>query len=538
MLVSICKKVLRTHWLLTIGLLLSIVGSILLAVIPPLILAKMMDTLALHQVLSVTLIVVYFIFYLAENLCISLRDILMVAFGQKISHALRSAMMQFYTTLDTDTLNQQAPGSVVSRFLNDVDALEDLFTSGVLSLFVDACTLVSILVVVFHKAFGAFLLLVIVLPFLFGFTRFVQKSMLKNEIDNRNAIAKTNAILPETVQNLLTIQNLKVQAFMEKRYGKAIQDSYEALQKTNFFDAIYSPVVLILNALVIGLLVLLCVDPKLDLSLFGMSVGTTVMSMQYISKVFEPIESIGMEIQVIQSSMASIHRIHDFFQLPVEDVTYKAETETTDPIISIQNLSFAYPGGKEIFHDFSLTIQAGEQVTLQGRTGIGKSTLFKLILGLYTPKKGSVHIFHQNPSTLLPSQRRELLGYVEQSFHPVKGTIKEQITLFDDSISLSEVQKACQIVGLWESIEALPEKLDSPFQPEILSQGQWQLLSIARAIVKDPPLLLLDEITASLDRSTEQAVLTAMEKAMKDRTVLSISHRTSAITGKVIEIQG
>lgn len=538
MLVSICKKVLRTHWLLTIGLLLSIVGSILLAVIPPLILAKMMDTLALHQVLSVTLIVVFFIFYLAENLCISLRDTLMVAFGQKISHALRSAMMQFYTTLDTDTLNQQAPGSVVSRFLNDVDALEDLFTSGVLSLFVDACTLVSILVVVFQKAFGAFLLLVIVLPFLFGFTRFVQKSMLKNEIDNRNATAKTNAILPETVQNLLTIQNLKVQAFMEKRYGKAIQDSYEALQKTNFFDAIYSPVVLILNALVIGLLVLLCVDPKLDLSLFGMSVGTAVMSMQYISKVFEPIESIGMEIQVIQSSMASIHRIHDFFQLPVEDVTYKAETETTDPIISIQNLSFAYPGGKEIFHDFSLTIQAGEQVTLQGRTGVGKSTLFKLILGLYTPKKGSVHIFHQNPSTLLPSQRRELLGYVKQSFHSVKGTIKEQITLFDDSISLSEVQKACQIVGLWESIEALPEKLDSPFQPEILSQGQWQLLSIARAIVKDPPLLLLDEITASLDRSTEQAVLTAMEKAMKDRTVLSISHRTSAITGKVIEIQG
>lgn len=538
MLVSICKKVLRTHWLLTIGLLISIVGSILLAVIPPLILAKMMDTLALHQVLSVTLIVVYFIFYLAENLCISLRDTLMVAFGQKISHALRSAMMQFYTTLDTDTLNQQAPGSVVSRFLNDVDALEDLFTSGVLSLFVDACTLVSILVVVFQKAFGAFLLLVIVLPFLFRFTRFVQKSMLKNEIDNRNAIAKTNAILPETVQNLLTIQNLKVQAFMEKRYGKAIQDSYEALQKTNFFDAIYSPVVLILNALVIGLLVLLCVDPKLDLSLFGMSVGTAVMSMQYISKVFEPIESIGMEIQVIQSSMASIHRIHDFFQLPVEDVTYKAETETTDPIISIQNLSFAYPGGKEIFHDFSLTIQAGEQVTLQGRTGVGKSTLFKLILGLYTPKKGSVRIFHQNPSTLLPSQRRELLGYVEQSFHPVKGTIKEQITLFDDSISLSEVQKACQIVGLWESIEALPEKLDSPFQLEILSQGQWQLLSIARAIVKDPPLLLLDEITASLDRSTEQAVLTAMEKAMKDRTVLSISHRTSAITGKVIEIQG
>lgn len=535
---SICKKVLRTHWLLTIGLLLSIVGSILLAVIPPLILAKMMDTLALHQVLSVTLIVVYFIFYLAEKLCISLRDTLMVAFGQKISHALRSAMMQFYTTLDTDTLNQQAPGSVVSRFLNDVDALEDLFTSGVLSLFVDACTLVSILVVVFQKAFGAFLLLVIVLPFLFRFTRFVQKSMLKNEIDNRNAIAKTNAILPETVQNLLTIQNLKVQAFMEKRYGKAIQDSYEAMQKTNFFDAIYSPVVLILNALVIGLLVLLCVDPKLDLSLFGMSVGTAVMSMQYISKVFEPIESIGMEIQVIQSSMASIHRIHDFFQLPVEDVTYKAETETTDPIISIQNLSFAYPGGKEIFHDFSLTIQAGEQVTLQGRTGVGKSTLFKLILGLYTPKKGSVRIFHQNPSTLLPSQRRELLGYVEQSFHPVKGTIKEQITLFDDSISLSEVQKACQIVGLWESIEALPEKLDSPFQPEILSQGQWQLLSIARAIVKDPPLLLLDEITASLDRSTEQAVLTAMEKAMKDRTVLSISHRTSAITGKVIEIQG
>lgn len=536
MILDTCKKVLQTHWLLTVGLILSIIGSIVLAVLPPVILARIVDTLSLSKVISVSVMILYFFLFLFENVCISIRDSLLVTFGQKMSHTLRSTMMHFYITLDADTLNKQSPGAVVSGFMSDIDALEELFTSGIISLFVDACTLLSILVIMFQKAFGAFLVLLVVLPLIYLFTRIVQKAMLKNEIKNRNAVAKTNALLPETVHNLLMIQNLDAQPYMESIYDKAITESYTALQKTNFFDAVYSPVILITNAVVTGTVIVLCTNPTVHISVFGMSAGTALMCMQYICKVFDPIESIGMEIQTIQSSLASIHRIHQFFTLPSHTTQYKQETHTGNSVISINSVTFGYDEDTEVLHDFSLEIQEGEQVTLQGRTGAGKSTLFKLILGLYTPDSGTVRVFQQDPVTIPPLQRREIFGYVEQSFRPVKGTLLDQITLSDTTISMEQVQKACTLAGIEETITSLPQQFHTPYSPEILSQGQWQLVSIARAIVKDPPLLLLDEITASLDSSTEHQVLLALQNAMENRTVLSISHRTTAITGRVVEI--
>lgn len=536
MILDTCKKVLQTHWLLTVELILSIIGSIVLAVLPPVILARIVDTLSLSKVISVSVMILYFFLFLFENVCISIRDSLLVTFGQKMSHTLRSTMMHFYITLDADTLNKQSPGAVVSGFMSDIDALEELFTSGIISLFVDACTLLSILVIMFQKAFGAFLVLLVVLPLIYLFTRIVQKAMLKNEIKNRNAVAKTNALLPETVHNLLMIQNLDAQPYMESIYDKAITESYTALQKTNFFDAVYSPVILITNAVVTGTVIVLCTNPTVHISVFGMSAGTALMCMQYICKVFDPIESIGMEIQTIQSSLASIHRIHQFFTLPSHTTQYKQETHTGNSVISINSVTFGYDEDTEVLHDFSLEIQEGEQVTLQGRTGAGKSTLFKLILGLYTPDSGTVRVFQQDPVTIPPLQRREIFGYVEQSFRPVKGTLLDQITLSDTTISMEQVQKACTLAGIEETITSLPQQFHTPYSPEILSQGQWQLVSIARAIVKDPPLLLLDEITASLDSSTEHQVLLALQNAMENRTVLSISHRTTAITGRVVEI--
>lgn len=536
MILDTCKKVLQTHWLLTAGMILSIVGSIVLAVLPPVILARIVDTLSLSKAISVSAMFLYFFLFLFENVCISIRDSLLVVFGQKMSHTLRSTMMCFYITLDADTLNKQSPGAVVSGFMSDIDALEELFTSGIISLFVDACTLLSILVIMFQKAFGAFLVLLVVLPLIYLFTRAVQKAMLKNEIKNRNAVAKTNALLPETIHNLLMIQNLDAQSYMESIYDKAITESYTALQETNFFDAVYSPVILITNAIVTGTVILLCANPTVHISVFGMSAGTALMCMQYICKVFGPIESIGMEIQTIQSSLASIHRIHQFFTQPSQTTQYKQETHTGNSVISIKNVTFGYDEDTEVLHDFSLEIQKGEQVTLQGRTGAGKSTLFKLILGLYTPDNGTVQVFQQDPVTIPPLQRREIFGYVEQAFRPVKGTLLDQITLFDTTISMEQVQKACTLAGIEETITSLPQQFHTPYSPEILSQGQWQLVSIARAIVKDPPLLLLDEITASLDSSTEHQVLLALQNAMGNRTVLSISHRTTAITGRVVEI--
>ena len=534
MILSTCKKVFRSHWLLSCGVILFFIATIAFTLLPPLLFAKIIDLLSTKQNITFLLMFSYFVFFLLESISTSIRDSLLIILSQKLTHALRSEMMYHFINLDTNTITKQSPGAITSRIIQDVDTLEELFSSGIISMIADACTLISILVVLFQKASLAFYLLLLLLPVVFLFTRFTQKQMLKSEIQNRKAIADANAILPDTINNLLMIQNLHAQPFMEDAYDQTIEQSYQALQKTNFYDAIYSPIILIINALTIGILILIATNP--EFTIFSMSAGNAVMCMQYISKVFGPIESIGMEIQTIQSSIAGIHRIQDFFTSEEKQAFQPVSNiQTTNPIISIQHLHFAYDT-KEVLHDYNLEIYSGEQITIQGRTGAGKSTLFKLILGLYKPDSGTIKVFDHDPFTFSPSIRRSIYGYVEQSFHPVRGTVKEQVSLFDPDITEKQIIHAYQIVGLWDTIQCFDQQLDTEYNNDLFSQGQKQLIAIARAIVLDPPLLLLDEITADLDTSTEQQVLLAIQNAMKDRTVVSISHRTSAITGKVIEI--
>ena len=345
---------------------------------------------------------------------------------------------------------------------------------------------------------------------------------------------------------------------MEQQYDRYIDDSYRAMERTNFYDAIYSPVILILNAIVVALVMLLSASgsPRV-LTLFGMSAGTAVAVMNYISQIFSPVESLGMEIQTIQSAVAGIHRIQEFFGLsekaPVESNTSDsaafAESETTDfpakmqdsadaPFVEFRDVTFSYDDDKPVLNHLNLTVETGDQLTLLGRTGAGKSTIFKLLLGLYQPDSGEVRI-HGVPAVSIPeAARRKLFGYVEQSFHMVPGTVRDQITLFDPAISDEAVQRAAELTNLSDTISQLEQGYDTPCTPELFSQGQWQLLSIARAAASDPELLLLDEITANLDAETEQHVLRALRRVSENRTVLSISHRTSAEFGRTFTLRG
>ena len=208
------------------------------------------------------------------------------------------------------------------------------------------------------------------------------------------------------------------------------------------------------------------------------------------------------------------------------------------PFVEFRDVTFSYDGDKPILSHLNLTVETGDQITLLGRTGAGKSTVFKLLLGLYRPDSGQV-LIHGVPVDSIPEDaRRKLFGYVEQSFHPVPGTVREQIALFDPAISDEAVQKAAKLTDLTDAISRLAQGYDTPCTPELFSQGQWQLLSIARAAASDPELLLLDEITANLDAETEQHVLQALRRVSENRTVLSISHRTSAEFGRTFTLHG
>ena len=596
-----CKKsvsgmillVMRKHLLLVMGIAGSVCGAILLSLVPPMILARIIDGLTTQRMAGFGWIMAYFGLLALTGLMESAREGLLIIFGQKMTHTLRSGLMEKLVHLKADDLSRQEPGSVVSRFVGDVDTVENLFTSGIVSMSADVCRIVSILVVIWFKNRGLSMILLILLPFLLVFTRYVQKNMLISQLQNRKAVSRASGHVPETLCNIRTIHCLSKESYMERKYDEYIGDSYRAMERTNIYDAVYSPVVLILNAIVVACVMLLSASgsPRV-LTLFGMSAGTAVAVMNYISQIFTPVESLGMEIQTIQSAVAGIHRINEFLsieelpereellkreelsgkeellereELPsMEDLSGKEELpkreelpeveefskkeqipegnrfpekrkENGEAFVEFRNVTFGYDERK-ILKQLSFQVKQGERVTLMGRTGAGKSTILKLLLGLYEPQEGEVRIQGIAASNIPDGDKRRIFGYVEQSFHMVPGSVKDQITLFDPVITDQAVKNVASLTGLQDTIEALTDGYDTICTPELFSQGQWQLLSIARAAVASPRLLLLDEITANLDAETEKEVLQALKRVSGERTVISISHRTSAEMGRVIPI--
>ena len=540
---SVIRQTVTGYAGLSLGIVLAVAGAIVTALLPPWILGSIVDTITAGNVVPVALVILYFAFTVLTGLTESIREGLLTVFGQKITHALRSSMMEKYTNLTAGELTKQEPGTIVSRFVGDVDTVENLFTSGIISMFADACKIISILVVIWLKNRGLAIVLLILLPFLYWFTRTVQKNMLKAQIENRRAVGRASGHVPETLHNIRTIHTLGKERYMEERYDEYIAESYRAVDRTNFYDAIYSPVILILNAIVVAVVMLFSASGNAKvLTLFGMSAGTAVAVINYISQIFTPVESLGMEIQTIQSAIAGVHRINEFYaleELPerVRNLETPVVTEEETPFVELQNVTFAYEDdSRKILHHLSFKVYPGEQVTLSGRTGAGKSTVFKLLLGLYQPGEGKVLIQGRDAFQIPENEKRSLYGYVEQTFHRVPGTVKDQITLYDDSFTMEEVREAARIAGLDATIEQLEKGYDTLCTSEIFSQGQWQLLSIARVAVAKPKLLLLDEITANLDAQTEEEVLRALKRASKGRTVISISHRVNAETGRIIDI--
>lgn len=357
------------------------------------------------------------------------------------------------------------------------------------------------------------------------------------QLDNRRAVAAVSGQVPETLHNIRTIHALGMETYMERRYDRRIGESYAAVEKTNFYDAIYSPVVFLLNAAVVGIVMLLSASGRAEvLALFGMSVGTSVAVINYISRIFSPIESLGMEIQTIQSAMAGVKRIDAFLDQPERAIPSEREDAARGDVV-LSHVTFGY-GDKPVLRDFSMTVREGEQVTLIGRTGAGKSTVFRLLLGLYRPEAGTITIGGVDVAEITDRERRSCIGCVEQHFSRVQGTILEQITLGDPGITEEMAQNAAKLAGIDETIRSFPDGYATPCTDEIFSQGEWQLLSIARAAAANPSVLLLDEITANLDAETEARVLKALRRASEGRTVLSISHRIyENLGGRTVEIK-
>ena len=534
---TVVLETVKDHLWLSFTILAVVAGAVGAALVPPLVLGRIVDGLTAGEGLTLRLPLWYLAFTALAGGLESARESALTVFGQKTTHALRSRLMEKEGRLPADELNRQEPGALVSRFVGDVDTVETLFTAGIISMAADACRILSILIVVWQCSRGLAYLLLALLPALFLFTRFVQKRMLHNQLKNRKAVSRASGYVPETVRNLRTIRTLGKETYMETRYDGALGESYRAIEGTNFYDALYSPVILTVNAVVVGAVMLLSASGNAAvLTLFGMSVGTSVAVINYISRIFEPIESLGMEIQTVQSAMAGVKRIDAFLAQPEREQPPARATAARGDVV-LDHVTFGY-GEKHVLEDFSMTVKQGEQVTLVGRTGAGKSTVVRLLLGLYPPEAGTVTIGGVKVSDITDRERRTCIGCVEQHLARVPGTVLEQITLGDPAISREMARRAAELAGMDAVIRALPQGCDTLCTDGMFSQGEWQLLSIARAAAADPAVLLLDEITANLDAETEARVLEALRRASVGRTVLSVSHRIyENLGGRTVEIR-
>jgi len=529
--INVIKKNSRMVALLVFAL----CGVVMTSLLPPQILKQVIDRNLVPK--SIEGLLILAITYMGVLLFIGLFDFMkeavLTVLGQKITTEIRIEMIEKLEKINAIFFSYNESGIVVSRFTNDVDAINSLFTSGIVGMMIDCLKIIGIVFSIWMFSTKLGIISLVLLPIIYAITRLFQKKMLKAQIKNRVLVGKVNNHISESLKNVQMIKAYSKESYMEKHYTEYLLDNYKTIEKVNFYDSVFSPIIQITRAIVIGIIVILSSN---QLNYLGISLGMIAATIELISNLFAPVENLGMELQNIQQAISGIHRVNDFYREPEDSCKNKAlKAEDIIPsreevIISFNDLTFNYEEGTEVLQNINLIINSQEKVTFVGRTGVGKSTLFKLVMGLLKPLKGSVTINGIDVYSISNSQKRKIFGYVDQSFHLIKGTIAEQISLQDENITREQIEKTLEFVGMTDYVAALENGCDTQvISDSLFSQGQKQLLAIARAIVTNPPILLLDEITANLDSITEEKIVAVLQRASKAHTILTISHRLSSV---------
>lgn len=534
--ISCVNSVFSSKRALTIALGVTALLSVLASLAPPQIMKLIIDKYLSNK--QTAGLIEPAIMYLGVIILIGgldfLKGWLLTFFGQRTIHVIRSEMMKKLGCLPSAFFTQNSAGSISSRIMTDVENVDVLFSDGLVSMAVDSLKLVGIIVSIWIFSFRLALVALCVIPIVFLITRFFRKRMFDAETKNLSQLGRVNGHIAESVKNLLMIKLFSKERWMEEKYCRELEENYKTKGKVIIYDSSYAPIIQLIRAIVISIVVILSSE---QIGVMGVSVGMIAATIDLISSLLIPVESLGMEIQNIQQGLSGMKRIDAFLRLDEDEkddsITAEAVLEgCMKSAVTFENLSFSYETDVPVLKDMTLEISVCESVTIAGRTGVGKSTLFGLIMGLLKPTDGKVLIGGFDAHKLPDGIKRRIFGYVEQNFRFVPGTVAEQVSLGDPSITRERVVFVCESVGLAESIDALPQGFDTVLTANnAFSWGQCQLLSIARAVAADPQILLLDEITANLDSATEERIMAALRNVSQGRTVISISHRESAMRG-------
>lgn len=527
-------KVIRENILLDILLLAAVAGVILSSLAPPQILKIIVDSNLVPRESEGLLnrAALYLLVLVLIGVFDFLKGAILTVAGQKVSCDIMRSLMKKLGRIDAQYFSSTSTGTVVSRFTNDVDAINTMFTGGIVGMVIDLLKTVGIVASIWMFSMRLGLLTLLLLPVIFVLMRLIQKSMLAAQMRSRVLIARINNHIAESVSSFRMIKSFGREAYMEKTYRGHLSENYKTVEKINFFDSVFSPSVQLMRAVVIAAVVVLSSD---QLRISGLSIGMVAASIELISNLFAPIETLGMELQNIQQAISGIRRVNEFSELkeeaPKNDAIRAADVIREGEVsIGFNGVGFSYDGERNVLEDITLTLRPREKVTFIGRTGVGKTTLFRLVMGLMKPSSGTVTVNGYDVFDIPHSEKRKIFGYVDQDFSLIPGTVADQVSLGDPLIGREHIEDALELVGLYEYVSSLENGMDTDAGgKQLFSQGQKQLLSIARAVVSNPPVLLLDEMTAGLDSITEEKIVAALRRISENHTILSISHRLKSM---------
>lgn len=508
----------KKHRIIFVFTLLVIISVTFLSLVPPQLLKIIVDDLSSSNNISHLWIyaLLYMLIFIAIGIINFLKEILLVIISQGVGKRIRLEMLTKVNRLSYKNFAEYDYGTLEAYFSNDVEEINTLITSGVISMIIDSFKIIGIIISIFIFSYLFGLITLAIIPFLILFVMWIRKRMYKAQKTNRTLEGKVNNLVLENLDNINTIKTFRIYNEVKEKYDNILKNHFKTNQKSNIYDALFSPVMQILKTL---LIVLIIVISTANNSVFGLSIGTLASSIDLITNLFSPIENLGMELQTIQKSFAAINRINEFFKLEEDEKKDQDCNIDKKIVLEFKDVTFSYDGKENVIENFNLKLENNMRLTLKGKSGSGKSTLFKLAYGLIKPTKGQVTINGVETYRLSETAKRKIFGIVYQDYYFSGGTIKEEVTLLNPEISDEQVYKILKLVEL-DRIK----DINVPLKINDYSTGELSLFNIARAIIMNSKILFLDEMNAKIDQVTAQKIINVINNVAKDKIILSINH--------------
>jgi ATP-binding cassette subfamily B multidrug efflux pump len=451
--------------------------------------------------------------------------------GQRIMFDLRMAIYGHLQRLDLRFYDRNPVGRLMTRVTSDVDVLNDLFTSGVVTVFSDVLTLVGIMVMMLVMNWRLALVTFAVLPIIVGISQWFRKNVRDSYRVVRGWIARINAFLQENITGMATVQLFRREALNFQRFDDIDRKHRDANIESIFYYAVFYPAIEAVSSLAAALIIWYGGMRHLSGVL---TIGSVVAFLQYSQRFFRPISDMSEKFNIMQAAMASSERIFKLLDEPVAIASPAVPAVRPAPAtghIAFDHVWFAYSDENFVLRDVSFDVKPGERVGIVGATGSGKTTLINLLLRFYDVNRGRITIDGVDVRALDLADLRGLFSLVLQDVHLFSGTIADNIRLGHPAIDDTRVRMAARAVHAEPFIERMPNGFDSAVaeRGSTLSMGQKQLLSFARALAFDPRVLILDEATSSVDTETELMIRDALRVLMSGRTTIAIAHRLSTI---------